>query len=145
MKIGKSSDSDLWRTPEKIYKMLDKEFHFDFDPCPYPRSDFDGLKIEWRYSNFVNPPYSETEKWVRKSIVEYSKGKKVVLLLRLDASTKWFRSLLLPKTEIRLFEDRLHFVRPDGRSSRSDHASILAIMNGSSKRLDLPVIYWRKS
>ena len=136
--------SDCWRTPKQIYADLNKEFGFDFDPCPYPRSNFDGLKIEWGSCNFVNPPYSETEKWVKKALVEYAKGKTVVMLLRLDASTKWFRDLILPNAEVRLFDDRLHFVNPDGKSPRSDHASILVVMNGSSKRLDLPVIYWRK-
>jgi site-specific DNA-methyltransferase (adenine-specific) len=61
--------SDLWRTPLEIYKLLDKEFHFDFDPCPFSSVDwdvFDGLKIEWGSCNFVNPPYSETEKWVKR-------------------------------------------------------------------------------
>ena len=135
--------SDCWRTPKKIYSDLNKEFGFDFDPCPYPKQDWDGLKIEWGSVNFVNPPYSETEKWVRKAIDEHKKGKIVVMLLRLDASTKWFRELILPNAEIRLFDDRLHFVNVDGKISRSDHASILAVMNESSKRLDLPIIYWR--
>ena len=137
--------TDNWRTPKKIYEDLDREFHFDFDPCPYPRSNLDGLIIEWGKSNFVNPPYSETEKWVKKAVEEHQKGKSVVMLLRLDASTKWFRDLILPNAEIRLFDDRLHFVNIDGKGSRSDHASILAIMNGSKKRLDLDIIYWRKT
>lgn len=135
--------SDEWRTPKKIYEDLDKEFHFDFDPCPYPRSKFDGLEIEWGSRNFVNPPYSKTTDWVKKALAEHHKGKIVVMLLRLDASTIWFRDLILPNAEIRLYDDRLHFVRPDGTSSRSDHASILAVMNGSKKRLDLDVVYWR--
>jgi len=137
--------SDLWRTPKKIYDDLDKEFHFDFDPCPYPKPDgFDGLKCEWGFHSFVNPPYSETEKWVKKSIDEYKKGKIVVMILRLDASTRWFRDFILPNAEIRLFEDRLCFVNTDGKSSRSDHASILAVMDEKKKRLNLPIIYWRK-
>ena len=134
---------DEWRTPKKIYNLLDREFNFDCDPCPYPRSKFDGLNVEWGSSNFVNPPYSETELWIRKAIVEHKKGKSVVLLLRLDASTKWFRDLVLPNAEIRLFDDRIHFVDLDDVEKRSDHASILAVMNGSKKRLDLPIIYWR--
>jgi len=134
--------SDNWRTPENIYKDLDREFHFDFDPCPYPKPSWDGLKIDWGNSNFVNPPYSETGLWVKKAIKEYKKNKSVVMLLRLDASTIWFRSLI-PIAEIRLFDDRLHFVNENGIGSRSDHASILAIMNGSKKRINLPIIYWR--
>ncbi|GAH15829.1 unnamed protein product, partial [marine sediment metagenome] len=102
--------SDDWRTPIQIYGMLHNEFHFNFDPCPYPRPDWNGLEIGWGTKNFVNPPYSETEKWVKKALIEHKKGKSIVMLLRLDASTKWFRDLILPNAEIRLFEDRLHKV-----------------------------------
>lgn len=137
--------TDHWRTPEKIYKILNDEFNFDFDPCPFMgHNEFNGLEISWGYCNFVNPPYSETEKWVLKSLEEFKEGKKIVLLLRLDASTKWFRDLILPNAEVRLFEDRLRFKDLEGVERRSDHASILCILNASKKRLNMPVIYWRK-
>lgn len=138
-------ETDNWRTPGNIYKILDQEFKFTFDPCPYPKPDWDGLEIHWDKCNFVNPPYSETEKWVRKAFIEWHCRRCIsVLLLRLDASTCWFRDLVLPDTEIRLFDDRLHFINTDGKQSRSDHASILVIINGSRKRINLPIIYWRK-
>ena len=28
-----SSNSDEWATPQNFYDELDKEFHFDLDPC----------------------------------------------------------------------------------------------------------------
>ena len=34
----------FWLTDPKLYKSLDDEFHFDMDPCPYPRPDnYDSL------------------------------------------------------------------------------------------------------
>ena len=58
-----------WKTPDSFYKTLDKEFNFDFDPCP-GHSEFDGLKKEWGDSNFVNPPYDKKIKtmFIIKSI-----------------------------------------------------------------------------
>ena len=50
--------SNHWKTPDDFYNRLDKEFNFDFDPCP-AHSEFDGLKTEWGNSNFVNPPYDK--------------------------------------------------------------------------------------
>lgn len=43
------SQSVDWATPEWLYKDLDKEFNFNFDPCPLygASSDIDGLLIEW--------------------------------------------------------------------------------------------------
>lgn len=53
-----------WLTPPALYAELDAEFHFDFDPCPYPRPiDFDGLKSPWGKSNFVNPPFGSYMEW----------------------------------------------------------------------------------
>ena len=48
--------SDNWKTPLSFYNTLDKEFNFDFDPCPYNELDlkFDGLNVEWGNRNFVN-------------------------------------------------------------------------------------------
>lgn len=72
-----------WLTPPDIMKLLDDEFHFDFDPCPYPRpEDFDGLTVEWGKRNWVNPPFTGgVMSWVRKAISERDKGKMSVIIL----------------------------------------------------------------
>jgi site-specific DNA-methyltransferase (adenine-specific) len=70
-----------WRTPEAVYDALNREFGFDFDPCPVSPG-FDGLACEWGRSNFVNPPYGRRlPKWVAKSRAEAAKGKTVVTLV----------------------------------------------------------------
>jgi len=74
-----------WLTPPDLMKALDREFNFDFDPCPYPRPDnFDGLTEEWGQSNYVNPPFEKVTAWVRKAIAENRKGKGVVLVLPVE-------------------------------------------------------------
>jgi hypothetical protein len=90
-----------WLTPPDLYAALDAEFHFDFDPCPYPLPDgFDGLTCEWGQSNYVNPPFGSimhngrrkgATAWVRKAIAEQRKGKRVVLVYPLH---KWVLMLL---------------------------------------------------
>lgn len=65
-----------------------------FDPCPLNEiPDKDGLKIDWKDKTFVNPPYSSPLKWVEKAIYESKKGKRIIMLLRVDTSTKWFLKL----------------------------------------------------
>ena len=44
--LARNNSGDDWKTPDSFYNILDKVFHFDFDPCPY-QSDFDGLKSVW--------------------------------------------------------------------------------------------------
>ena len=34
MKVHFSSMSVDWATPKEVYKKLDEEFSFNFDPCP---------------------------------------------------------------------------------------------------------------
>ena len=77
-----------WITPPDLYQKLDAEFHFDFDPCPYPYKK-DGIGIEWGQSNYVNPPFRAKDAhnghgptaFVRKAIEENKKGKQVVLII----------------------------------------------------------------
>lgn len=103
-KFHKGNGSDgkhYWLTPPDLYAELDAEFHFDFDPCPYPLPEgFDGLTCEWGQSNYVNPPFGsiihEGRKkgptaWVRKAIAEWQKGKRVVLVYPVD---KWLLMIL---------------------------------------------------
>ena len=78
------SNNQYWITPTELYQKLDNEFHFDFDPCQYPRA-FDGLKREWGNMNFVNPPFRSKDgsptAFVRKAIEEQQKGKSSFLTL----------------------------------------------------------------
>jgi site-specific DNA-methyltransferase (adenine-specific) len=104
----KISNQDA-RTPEDLYRQLDEEFHFDFDPCPN-NPTFDGLKVEWGKSNYVNPPYANKTPWILKAIEESRKGKTVVMLLPVDTSTRWFHDLILTYAdEIRFIRGRLRF------------------------------------
>lgn len=49
MKNKNLPPDDNWITPDHIYNPLDKEFGFNFDPCPYNTGAIvnDGLKIDW--------------------------------------------------------------------------------------------------
>lgn len=101
--VGNSEDKKhYWLTPPDLYERLNIEFGpFDFDPCPFPKpDDFDGLTCEWGQRNYVNPPFGsiihEGKKkgptaWVRKAILEWQKGKLVVLVYPID---KWVLMLL---------------------------------------------------
>lgn len=100
--VGNGADGKhYWLTPPELYKALDEEFHFDFDPCPYPLPEgFDGLTCEWGKSNYVNPPFGSImhqgkkkgpTAWVRKCLLEASKGKRVVLVYPVD---KWVLMLM---------------------------------------------------
>ena len=81
-------DSRFWLIPKEIYEPLNKEFKFNFDPCPYPFKR-DGIEIDWETMNWVNPPFRRKDAmnnhgptaFVRKAIEEQKKGKTSVLIL----------------------------------------------------------------
>jgi hypothetical protein len=123
---NKITGKHYWLTPPELYAELDAEFHFDFDPCPYPVLDgFDGLDAEWGQSNYVNPPFGTTmhhgEKvgvtaWVRKAITEQEKGKLVVFVFPLD---RWvLRLLTAAGTPVRNLGDVAWLATEDGSAKR---------------------------
>jgi len=119
---GNSKDGKhCWLTPPELYRQLNDEFAFTFDPCPYPKPEgFDGLDAEWGESNYVNPPFGvvlhEGKKkgataWARKCIEESKKGKKVVMAYPID---KWVLMLLEAGAKVRNLRDVKWIATEDG-------------------------------
>jgi hypothetical protein len=80
----------FWLTPPEMYHALDREFHFDFDPCPYPRpEEFNGVAVPWGNMNYVNPPFRRSDgafgagptAFVRKAIEEQKQGKSSIIVI----------------------------------------------------------------
>jgi hypothetical protein len=119
---GNSKDGKhYWLTPPELYRQLNDEFAFTFDPCPYPKPDnFDGLDAEWGESNYVNPPFGVVlhkgkkkgaTAWARKCIEESKKGKKVVMVYPID---KWVLMLLEAGAKVRNLRDVKWIATEDG-------------------------------
>lgn len=92
-----------------------------FDPCPLFGKAAglmfkDGLAASWDYADydgvFVNPPYSNPKPWVEKAIHEHSRfptysAGTIVMLLKHDSSTEWYRLLHEAGAEFLLINGRL--------------------------------------
>ena len=128
-------NTDSYLSDDWILKL----FEGWFDPCPYNDNPTeDGLRIEWKDKTYVNPPYSKPLKWVEKAIEESKKGKMIVMLLKMDSSTKAF---------MRLKESNAHFLWIHGRLrynkksyKRFDNTplpfpSMLVVLNGEEEDL----------
>ena len=110
MKNRNLDNVDDWKTPDNLYDELNKEFNFNFDPCPL-YSNFDGLTIDWKERNYINPPYSQKlkEAFIRKAYEESKNGKLCVMLLPVSTSTKIFHEIIYPFAEIRFLKGRVKF------------------------------------
>ena len=87
MKTGQRKSSDEWKTPSNLMNIF-KDYD---DPCLPDRND--GLTREWGDPTYCNPPYSNPKPWVEKAIAESIKGRRVIMLLKHDSSTEWWRLL----------------------------------------------------
>ncbi len=99
-----------WPTPKVLYEELDREFHFDFDPCPIGGTD-DGrspLFVSWNGKRvFCNPPYGPE---IRKFLERAFDAELAVFLVPARTDTRWFHEIVLPKArEIRFIKGRLKF------------------------------------
>lgn len=134
-----TSNSDEWATPQDFFNELDREFHFDLDPCAtqenhkcerFFTAEQNGLVQNWGGCTvFCNPPYSEIAKWVEKAYREGTKDNTVVVLLipsRTD--TRYFHNFIHHRSEIRFVRGRLKF--GDGKSS-APFPSMVVIFRGA--------------
>ena len=134
-----TSNSDEWATPMELFEELDREFHFNLDPCSTNENakcelhytiDDNGLEKSWGgYRAFVNPPYSDIGKWVEKCYREGCKDNTlVVLLIPSRTDTRYFHNFIYQRCEIRFVKGRLKF--GDGKSS-APFPSMIAIFRGA--------------
>lgn len=124
-----SRKTDNWATPKVMYEFYIRNDYFD--PCPL-NSEFNGLEIEWKEKNFVNPPYSKIKLFIDKSIEEHKKGKKVILLIPARTDTKYFRKLVDYGCDIDFITGRLHF----NESNSAPFPSCLIYLTGNKTECD---------
>ena len=147
-----SSVRQTWVTPKDLYAALNKEFKFDFDPCPID-AKFDGLNHKWKTSNFINPPHKTQKLWIEKAydvsqclnedyLLSDNKDKFMaksfgwlykicVMLLPSRTDTRIFHDMILPNaTEIRFLKGRLHY---DEHKNSALFPSMIVVFN---KNLD---------
>ena len=116
-----TSNTDEWYTPIDFYEQLDKEFHFNLDPCAteqnhkcdkYFTKEINGLSQKWGGCRvFCNPPYGRViGEWVKKAYEESQQPNTlVVMLLPARTDTRWFHDYIYGKAEIRFIKGRLKF------------------------------------
>lgn len=104
-----SSATVEWATPRGVYEELDREFSFNFDPCPLGGTQ-DGLStlfVSWSGKRvFCNPPYDD----IRRFLDRAHEAEVAVFLIPARTDTRWFHEVVLPKAaQIRFIKGRLKF------------------------------------
>ncbi len=131
----KHLSTDKYETDKWIKAMFPS--YLWYDPCPIdwdPQVDNDGLITDWywhvrhidnQYTGvFVNPPYSNPLPWVKKAI-DQSKNCPVVMLLKHDSSTEWFRLLHEAGARMMMINKRLKY----GTNRSAAFPSVLVVLS----------------
>ena len=99
---------DTWNTPVEFVGDVVKFFGtIDLDPCSnsegdpnvpalnYYTEETNGLAHDWHGKVFMNHPYSNSKEWIPYAASQYESGnaQELVLLIKLDVSTKWWQSV----------------------------------------------------
>tara|TARA_R110000851_G_scaffold133706_2_gene268665 strand:+ start:3895 stop:4302 length:408 start_codon:yes stop_codon:yes gene_type:complete len=128
----KKSKSDCWGTPKEMYDKYINDGYFD--PCPYNYKE-DGLKIEWKEKNFVNPPFSNLAEWSKKVKEEYEKGKEIILFIPARTDTKYFHNYLLPcNPKIKFIKGRVKYIDLDDSSKTKGFAPFPSLLLTFNKK-----------
>jgi len=127
---NKYGNTDSYNSEPWIFHL----FEGWFDPCPYDDNpNEDGLSIDWKDKTYVNPPYSKPLPWIQKAIEENKKGKLIVMLLRMDTSTRWFKELQEAGAKFLWINGRLRF----GTGKPAPFPSMLVILNSQNTQKEL--------
>lgn len=142
-----------WKTPIKLYEELDKEFHFNLDPCATHETalclrhftkENNGLEQFWgkhrvKVRVFMNPPYGrEIGKWMKKAYQEYLDpfGPKVIVcLIPSRTDTLWWHNYVMKANEIRFIKGRLKF---DKAKNCAPFPSCIVVFRGKQNIVKRP-------
>ncbi len=125
---ARTGGTDSWETPDWLYRKICETANdgilFKLDPCAddvnhkcelyYTEKD-DGLKQPWAaYGQvFVNPPYSDIKKWVKKTYEESlcldSMGENITLLIPARTDTTWWHDYVTKAAKITFLRGRVKF------------------------------------
>ena len=118
-----SHKSDEHSTPQWLFDLLDKEFHFECDAAAtvsntkckfFIGAAYDSLKTEWLSDGihetfWCNPPYSQIAAFLKKAYEESQKGALVVCLIPVRSDTYYWHDYVMKAQEIRFVKGRLKF------------------------------------
>jgi len=129
-----------YETPHWLFDRLNKEFRFTWDLAASPglekcekffSPEEDSLKQDWHLLDgwlWLNPPFSPLKPWIQKAQYEFRRGAKIVVLMPVVISTRYFAHV--PPTQVRIITGRVDFLK-DGVPSKGNTQDVcLSIYGG---------------
>lgn len=140
--LGNLKKNDEWETPQDFFLKYDKIFNFTLDVAASKENakcerfftkEQNGLEQSWKGETcWMNPPYSEVAKWMKKAHEE-SENATIVSLVFAKTDTRWFHELVYGKCEIEFIKGRIKF----GESKQGAPYPSMIVVFGKSNQLKM--------
>ena len=149
-----------YRTPLEIFELAKSLFgDFDLDVASssydtlipkyleFNTEDDNGLTNAWKASSvWCNPPYDNTEAWIKKAIHECFVAKntnQVVMLLATNTGVSYWEDIIKYAFSIHFIIGRISFVNPSTctRDKGNRHNSCFVLFNNIKPKESLTYIY----
>jgi phage N-6-adenine-methyltransferase len=127
-----SSASDEWETPDWFFQLVDHVTGYSFTLdvcasfkntkcCKYFSVKENGLLQDWANNIcWMNPPYSQSDLWVKKAYEESQKDNTIVVcLLPARTDTRRFHDYCMKASDIYFVKGRIKFLDMDGNVRNS--------------------------
>jgi hypothetical protein len=132
MSTSRTHKTNDWGTPTYI---LD-QYRGWFDPCPFPRPEWDGLTMNWLSHDkiFCHPPYNNIKPWAEKCFYTLTEAKmsnqpvEIHLLIPAHTDTPYFHEYIRPFAKLDFIRGRLKFVDLTGVSKKGISATFPSIV-----------------
>ena len=144
---GDKDDRDSRFTPAEFMANIYTAFgEIDLDPCAHLLSPVvarrrilrseggDGLTDTWSgHLAFVNPPYSELHKWLRRAHDQWRAGRveTVVCLIPVRTDSAWFHDVLSTDADIYLLQGRVRFLNLRGKGQHTPFSLMLLTLGAT--------------
>ena len=123
MDFVQKSEKDDWQTPPRVWQPIKDMDEISLDPCAgeieFAENNFhlptDGLLEDWFDVVFVNPPFSEKEKWLKKSVQEFKYGaaKRIYVITPDSTNTSWWNDYIATDFSVSWFPNgRVEYIQP---------------------------------
>lgn len=161
---GDKVDRDSRFTPPAFMASIYSAFgDIDIDPCGnelssviahryiLPSRGGDGLIEDWSGRlAFVNPPYSELLKWLKRAHEQWKAGKveTVICLVPTRTDSLWFQEVLSRDADLFFIQGRVRFLDPRGKGQHTPFSLMLVALGTSleerKRYAGLVAGYWVK-
>lgn len=147
---GDKEDRDSRFTPPDFMAAIYAAFvEVDLDPCAHLLSPVvakrkillsaggDGLTDDWSGRlAFVNPPFSELLRWLRRAHDQWRAGKveTVVCLVPVRTDSAWFHEILSRDADVYLLKGRVRFLNSHGLAQQTPFSLMVLALGASEEQ-----------